>query len=78
MFSLFTLLFCLEDGVHLAFQLRIFILAIFFFLYLLSPLDLVPEVRYFFRHINKKGRAEDDNKCFAVTFIWLDLVSRSV
>jgi hypothetical protein len=34
----------LEDGVHLAFQLRIIILAVFFFLYLLSPLDLVPEV----------------------------------
>jgi uncharacterized membrane protein YkvA (DUF1232 family) len=35
---------CLEDGVHLAFQLRILLLAVFFFLYLLSPLDLVPEV----------------------------------
>ncbi|MFN9904821.1 MAG: DUF1232 domain-containing protein [bacterium] len=27
----------------MAFQLRIIILAVFFFLYLLSPLDLVPE-----------------------------------
>jgi len=45
---LFRRLFSGEDGFTMAFQLRIVVLVLFWVLYLLSPLDLVPEAAFGF------------------------------
>jgi len=45
---LFSRLFSGEDGFTFAFQLRIIVLVLFWFLYLLSPLDLIPEAVFGF------------------------------
>lgn len=43
---LFSRLFTGEDGFTVAFQLRIVVLVLFWILYLLSPLDLIPEAAF--------------------------------
>lgn len=45
---LFSRLFSGEDGFTFAFQLRIIVLVLVWFLYLLSPLDLIPEAVFGF------------------------------